>query len=172
MSILVATDGETVPNEPIRVGYDLARAYDTDLVVLHVMPQDVFEEFQESATGKDHTISLSGQLSYGAGSYGSSGGSGSSKSRTYTVENGERTAADTAEETVEGTLDEYEDVIFQGRVGEPVTELLDEADRRDAQYVVVGGRKRSPAGKALFGSKTQSILLNSERPVVTVMDSE
>lgn len=172
MSILVATDGETVPSEPIAVGDDLASAYGTDLVVLHVMPRDVFEEFQESASGRDRTISLSGELSYGGGSYGSGGNSGSSEGRKYSIENGERTAANVAREATEGTLDESDDVIFQGRVGEPVTELLAEADRRDARYLVVGGRKRSPTGKALFGSKTQSILLNSERPVVTVMDRE
>lgn len=163
MSILVATDGETIPSEPVRIGYDLARTYGTDLVVLHVMPDDVFAEFQESAAGRDRTISLAGRLSYGGSS-----GSG----QRYSVENGERNAAKVAREVVEGSLGEYDDVTFQGRVGEPVAELLAEADRQDAQYVVVGGRKRSPAGKALFGSKTQSILLSSERPVVTVMIDE
>jgi nucleotide-binding universal stress UspA family protein len=172
MVILVATDGETVPSESVRVGYDLAQAYDDELVVLHVMPDDVFEGFQESASGRDRTISLAGELSYGTGGRGGSG-------QHFSLEDGQDNAANVAREIVDGTLDEldgtldeYSDVTFQGRVGEPVGEMIAEADRRDARYLVVGGRKRSPAGKALFGSTTQSILLNSERPVVTVMHED
>lgn len=163
MSILVATDGETVPSEPVAVGYDLAQAYETELVVVHVMPDDVFSEFRDAAAGNDPTIPLAGDLTYGTGASAGSGGS------EYSVENGERNAANVARDVVDGTLDEASGVSVQGRVGDPVAELLAEADRRDAQYLVVGGRKRSPTGKALFGSKTQSILLNSERPVVTVL---
>ena len=73
---------------------------------------------------------------------------------------------------VQGTLDDPEDTILKGRVGEPVEEILAEADRRGAQYLVIGGRKRSPTGKALFGSKTQSILLTADLPVVTVMSED
>jgi nucleotide-binding universal stress UspA family protein len=165
MVILVATDGETVPSEPVRVGYDLAQTYDTELVVLHVMPDDVFEEFQAAASGRERTGSLAGDLTYG---HGGSSGSG----QRFSLEDGQDNAANVAREIVDETLEDYSDVTFQGRVGEPVSEMIAEADRRDAQYLVVGGRKRSPAGKALFGSTTQSVLLNSERPVVTVMHDD
>ncbi|MGM0591917.1 MAG: universal stress protein [Halobacteriota archaeon] len=50
--------------------------------------------------------------------------------------------------------------------GNPVDALLEAADEEDADLIVVGGRKRSPAGKALFGSVTQSVILESERPVM------
>ena len=39
------------------------------------------------------------------------------------------------------------------------------ADDIDADLVAMGGRKRSPAGKVLFGSVTQSVLLNTDRAV-------
>ena len=50
-------------------------------------------------------------------------------------------------------------------VAESIVELSDELD---ADEVVICGRKRSPAGKALFGSVTQSVALNSSAPVTIV----
>ena len=44
--------------------------------------------------------------------------------------------------------------------------ILREAEERGVDAIVLGGRKRSPAGKALFGSVTQSVILNSDLPVV------
>jgi nucleotide-binding universal stress UspA family protein len=56
-----------------------------------------------------------------------------------------------------------------GLVGDVAEETLEYAREHDARYVVVGGRRRSPVGKAIFDSVTQDILLNADRPVVTVM---
>jgi nucleotide-binding universal stress UspA family protein len=50
--------------------------------------------------------------------------------------------------------------------GDPADAIVRTADRLDADLIVVGGRKRSPAGKALFGSVTQSVILGAERPVM------
>lgn len=53
--------------------------------------------------------------------------------------------------------------------GDPAEQILAVADEIDADTIVMGGRKRSPAGKVLFGSVTQSVLLSTERPVTVVM---
>lgn len=87
----------------------------------------------------------------------------------YHAENATDEAASRAQSVVDATLDSPDSVTVKGRVGEIVTEVLDEAQRIDASYVVIGGRKRSPSGKALFGSNTQSVLLSADRPVVTAM---
>lgn len=56
-----------------------------------------------------------------------------------------------------------------GLSGENVADtILDYAQRVDARYIVLGGRKRSPVGKAVFGSVTQAVILNADRPVVTI----
>jgi nucleotide-binding universal stress UspA family protein len=50
--------------------------------------------------------------------------------------------------------------------GDPAEVIVEFADEEDADLIVTAGRKRSPAGKALFGSVTQSVILNSDRPVM------
>ena len=50
--------------------------------------------------------------------------------------------------------------------GDPAETIIDTADEMDADLIVIGGRKRSPAGKALFGSVTQTVILNAGRPVM------
>ncbi|RCU46154.1 universal stress protein [Haloplanus salinus] len=58
------------------------------------------------------------------------------------------------------------DVEVTESSGDPADQLLEAAQEGDADLIVVAGRKRSPTGKALFGSVTQSVILNAERPVM------
>ena len=67
---------------------------------------------------------------------------------------------------VEHLEDAGVEVHIRDSSGDPADEILDEAEKLDADLVCVGGRKRSAAGKALFGSVTQSVILHSNRPVV------
>jgi nucleotide-binding universal stress UspA family protein len=73
-----------------------------------------------------------------------------------------------AEEAVEKAGIEVDEIV--GLVGKPSQRVLEYAEDADADYIVVGGRKRSSVGKVLFGSVTQSILLNADCPVLTVME--
>lgn len=54
--------------------------------------------------------------------------------------------------------------------GDPAVKVLEYAAKVDADLVCIGSRRRSPAGKAVFGSTTQRILLNADRPVLVVPD--
>ena len=162
MTVLTAVDGEVVPSDAVEVGQSLADRFGESHVVLHVMPQEVFEEFRGTSGGRSSVSALASAVSYGASGGGSNAGNG------YSVEDGERHAAGVARDVVRDTLDTTDGVVLQGRVGDPVEEIMAETDRRDARYLVIGRRKRSPVGKAVFGSVTQSVLLGEERPVVTV----
>jgi nucleotide-binding universal stress UspA family protein len=161
MTILTAVDGETTPSRAVERGAELASAFGVDHVVLHVMPQDAFEDLQKS-TGESSAQAITASVS-------PSGGSQSAAIAEYTIEDGERHAAGIARDVVHATLDDDSGTVPVGRVGDPVEEVLAEADRRSARYLVTGGRQRTPVGKAVFGSKTQSILLEATLPVVTVM---
>lgn len=78
-------------------------------------------------------------------------------------------AAETAAEVADGL-----DVPFEavGLVGNASEEVRRYAEEHDARYIVVGPRKRSRTGKALFGSVAQSIILNATCPVVSVVSNE
>lgn len=51
------------------------------------------------------------------------------------------------------------------RWGDPAQAILDAANEHDVDAIVLGGRKRSPLGSALFGSVSQAVILDAERPV-------
>jgi len=149
MSVLAAigeSHGRT--NPVVETAHDLASAYDDRLHVLHVVPEAEFDAHKEAIGAlpgfEDHS---------------------------FTQE--EESAAEFAE-TVAGRTIENGGVEVSGigRVGDPVEMTLSVAEEIEPRYLVVGGRRRSPAGKAIFGSTTQSVLLRAEMPVVTVVHGE
>lgn len=149
MPILAAVDGEEDTADVIETGYDLATAYSTELYVLYVVSQAEFESRKETVEQVDEF-------------------SGYSKGQR------ENAATTVANEAIVDSVDDpdFDTITAVGRVGEPVPTIIEEAAEVDAEYLVIGGRKRSPTGKALFGSTTQSILLEADRPVVTVLADE
>lgn len=58
---------------------------------------------------------------------------------------------------------------YVGLVGDTSDEILRYTDDQDARYIVVGPRKRSPTGKVLFGSTSQTVILNADCPVVVTI---
>jgi nucleotide-binding universal stress UspA family protein len=146
MSIVAAVDGGTLDDPIVATGYDLAQAYGETLYLLHVVPEEEFEAHLEEIQELD-------------------------READYSLTQEENSARRLARDVLEGTLDEYDPGAVEplGRVGDPTEEVLAAARELDARYVVIGGRRRSPVGKALFGSTTQEVLLESDRPVVTVM---
>jgi nucleotide-binding universal stress UspA family protein len=58
------------------------------------------------------------------------------------------------------------EVAYHETSGDPAEAIIDAGDELGVDAIVVAGRKRSPAGKALFGSVTQSVILGTDRPVI------
>lgn len=169
MSILAAVDGEGVPDTVVSVGYDLASAYEEELIVLHVMPQERFEERRKASTENSKGTVLAPEVDYGVSHSTESGTNSPSDRDAHTIDQDAKPNAEAvARDVVRGTLDDYSNVSFQGRVGDPAQEIIDEGERQDARHVVVGGKHRSPVGKAVLGSITQSVLLGTDRPVTKV----
>lgn len=50
--------------------------------------------------------------------------------------------------------------------GDTTRNILQMAEELDADSISIAGRKRSPTGKVLFGSVTQDVILESNRPVL------
>lgn len=144
MVILVAIDEKERSKQAVRIGYDLATTYDDDLAALHVVPMEDYSAHKES-------IESIPEFS------------------EFSMSQEAQSAARFAEEFVSKTISDIDKEIVdpRGRVGDVATEILEEAADVEPRYLVISGRRRSPAGKAIFGNTAQKILLNADCPVVT-----
>lgn len=58
------------------------------------------------------------------------------------------------------------EVVTEGIGGDTAIAILDAAERYEANCICVAGRKRSPTGKAVFGSVTQDVIIGTDRPTL------
>ncbi|SEH18079.1 Nucleotide-binding universal stress protein, UspA family [Natronorubrum sediminis] len=83
---------------------------------------------------------------------------------------------DRAQEIATAVADRAEDegieAVSAVSSGDPADSILDYIDEKDIDIVAIGARKRSPTGKLLFGSVTQTVLLHANIPVVVTGSTE
>lgn len=58
------------------------------------------------------------------------------------------------------------EVSLEETSGDPVNQIIETAEELDVDVIYLAGRKKSPAGKVLFGSVTQGVALGTDRPVL------
>lgn len=149
MAILAAIDENERSKHAVTVAYDLATTYDDTLVALHVVPREDYEKHRDAI----RTIP---------------------EFRDFSLDQEVESAADFAQEFVASTIDKLDRSRLEpvGRVGDVTAEILAVADEIDPRFLVISGRRRSPAGKAIFGNTAQRILLNANCPVVTKLTEQ
>lgn len=142
MVVLAAVDGRKESDPVVTTGQRLATTHETELVVPHVLSPGEVETDPQATQQQSSTHSAT-----------------------------ER-AESRAKEIVEATLDapDWDRIRPEGHLGSPSDTMLEVADDLDAEYIVVGGRDRSPVGRAIFGSVSQAVVLHSQRPVVVMTD--
>lgn len=143
MVVIAAVDRQESESAIVREGQKLADAFEEPLHIVHVLNQSEFQELERT------TLDETGQ--------------------TIEVEAIREMAEKIADEIASNAI--ATDYTTVGLVGDPAEEVLKYASGENASYIIIGGRKRSKVGKVLFGSVTQSILLSTESPVLTVMDN-
>lgn len=77
-----------------------------------------------------------------------------------------RDTPQSVETAVDGLEDAGVEVELERMVGDAAAAVLQTADERDVDAILLGARKRSPVGKAIFGSVSQEVILESERTVI------
>jgi len=139
MTIVAAVDQGEGGAAVVREAWSLADRLNQELHVVHCMSRSEFREIERSSYERTGEAVDGGEV--------------------------EEMAAEVAREVTAGVTDE---ATIAGLVGGVPEEIMDYAAAVSAEYLAIRGRKRSPVGKVIVGGATQSILLNAERPVLTV----
>ena len=69
-------------------------------------------------------------------------------------------------------LDDGIEFEVRGAIGKRGEAIVEVAKAVEADRVIVGGRKRSPTGKAVFGSTAQEVMLSAPCPVTFVRSDD
>ncbi|ELZ05922.1 universal stress protein [Natrialba asiatica] len=139
MTVIGAVDRSDRASGIVRQAHKLGEAFDEPVEIVHVLTRDEFVSLERTTVNE-------------------TGG-------TIPTEDVVQIAADIAAEAIDRA---NVDATPVGLMGDPADEIDSYADDNGANYIVVAGRKRSPVGKALFGSVAQSVLLNASVPVVSI----
>lgn len=91
---------------------------------------------------------------------------GGDKTSKEEIERGEKLLEEASKQIEKIGVECEKHLLVRGM--EPGDDIVEFAKEVNASLVVVGVRKRRPAGKLLFGSVAQHVILHAEQPVVCI----
>lgn len=91
---------------------------------------------------------------------------GEGKTSPKEIEEGEKLLKWVEEIAKKESVDFETRLLVRGK--EAAEDIIDFADEVNASMIIIGVRKRRPAGKMLFGSVAQDIILHTSKPVVCI----
>jgi nucleotide-binding universal stress UspA family protein len=146
-NILIATDGSSHSEEAARVGVELAKLYEGQVTILHVIDTSGYipmplEGFTPSPYAKDEASAL----------------------RNILTKNGEE-AIKHIEDLARESGVAYEKIIVEGH---PATEILKIAEESKMDIIVMGSIGKTGPGKFLLGSTAEKVVRHSKVPVLVV----
>jgi nucleotide-binding universal stress UspA family protein len=145
---LVVYDDENT--ELLEEAGEIASGVGAELIVLSLMTADEFREAREAldvVAEEEHTA----------------------YDDSVVIDAAKKQARETAKDVFDDDVD-YR--VIGARIGDAESEadrILEVADDNDADHVFITGQKRSPTGKAVFGDRVQSIILNFDGPVTSLL---
>jgi len=91
---------------------------------------------------------------------------GGDKTSEKEIEAGEKLLDYVASLAQSNGVETEKHLLIRGK--EPEEDIVEFADEVNASLIVIGVRKRRPAGKLLFGSVAQQVILQAKQPVVCI----
>jgi nucleotide-binding universal stress UspA family protein len=147
----VVFESDETGQELLAEAGELAAGVDAHLTILALMTPEEFDDIRT-------TLDVVGEEEH------------TSYEDKVVLDVAKRQADEQAEELFEDSGLSYD--VVATRVGERDSAsdvILSEADDYEADHVFISGQQRSPTGKAVFGDRTQSIILNFDGPVTTLL---
>ena len=145
---LVVYDDENT--ELLEQAGEIAAGVDAELIVLSLMTADEFREAREAldvVAQEEHTA----------------------YDDSVVIDAAKKQAREAAKDVFDDDVD-YR--VVGARIGDGESEadrILEVGSDNDVDHVFITGQKRSPTGKAVFGDRVQSIILNFDGPVTSLL---
>lgn len=142
---LAVVEADETTKELVREAGELAAGVDAELLLVHVTSEDEYAERREDFSRI------------------------SALETSYTIDKARDGARQFARDIGREILDDV-DVDWEpdGQVGEKGDNVLGVARDEDCDHIFITGKKRSPAGKAVFGDVPQRIILEFDGAVTVV----